>query len=69
MVPPIDEDMLFLSPAIKLFPELLKAESRGVVLTGELPEFFSFCPCLAGGEGVQECVGTTQSSLNSSDKV
>jgi len=41
----IDEDMLFLSPAIKRFPELLEAANRGVILTGELPEFFSFCPC------------------------
>lgn len=42
----IDEDVLFLSPAIKQFmPELVQAKSKGVYISTEMEEFFRFCPC------------------------
>lgn len=42
----IDEDVLFLSPAIKQFiPQLVKAKEKGVYITTEMEEFFRFCPC------------------------
>ena len=41
----ITEDMVFISPGVKLYPELLEAQNRGCVLTGEMAEFFSFCSC------------------------
>ena len=42
----IDEDILFLSPAIKQFlPQLAKAKDDGVYITTEMEEFFRFCPC------------------------
>jgi len=42
----IDEDVLFLSPAIKQFtPELVKAKNNGVYISTEMEEFFRFCPC------------------------
>lgn len=51
----INEDYLFLSPAIKFTAELQEAKKNGVVLTGELPEFFSLCPCkticITGSDG------------------
>lgn len=42
----IDEDVLFLSPAIKQFlPQLITAKDKGVYITTEMQEFFKFCPC------------------------
>jgi len=42
----IDEDVLFLSPAIKQFlPQLVTAKKNGVYITTEMQEFFKFCPC------------------------
>ncbi len=42
----INEDILFLSPAIKQFlPEIAYAKSKGVYITTEMEEFFRFCPC------------------------
>ena len=42
----IDEDVLFLSPAVRQdLPGLLKAKERGTVLTNEMEEFFRLCPC------------------------
>lgn len=41
-----DEDVFFLSPAVRPdLPELQTAVSRGAVLTNEMQEFFSLCPC------------------------
>ena len=47
----IDEDILFLAPAINIarLPELQSAQSRGVILTTEMEEFFKLCPCLKIG--------------------
>lgn len=42
----IDEDVLFLSPAIKQFlPQLVRAKENGVYITTEMQEFFKLCPC------------------------
>ena len=68
----IDEDMLFLSPAIKLLPELLASQNRGVVLTGELPEFFSFCNCkticITGSDGKTTTTTLTAKILEAEGK-
>ncbi len=42
----IDEELLFLSPAVRPdLPELLKAKENGTRITGEMEEFFRLCPC------------------------
>lgn len=42
----IDEELLFLSPAVRSdIPELLEARERGTRITCEMQEFFSLCPC------------------------
>lgn len=42
----INEDILFLAPAVRPdIPELKKAEENGAVLTSEMQEFFQYCPC------------------------
>ena len=42
----INEDILFLSPAVRDDKkELLEAKARGAVLTSEMQEFFNLCPC------------------------
>lgn len=42
----IDEDILFLSPAVRDDKkELLEAKAKGAVLTSEMQEFFGLCPC------------------------
>lgn len=46
----IDEDVLFLSPAIKQFlPQLEKARADGVYITTEMQEFLKLCPCATVG--------------------
>lgn len=52
----IDEDVLFLSPAVRPdLPELLAAKARGTRITSEMEEFFSLCPCriigITGSDG------------------
>jgi UDP-N-acetylmuramoylalanine--D-glutamate ligase len=42
----IDEEYLFLSPAVRSdLPKLAEAKERGTVLTNEMEEFFRLCPC------------------------
>jgi UDP-N-acetylmuramoylalanine--D-glutamate ligase len=42
----IDEEFLFLSPAVRSdLPKLAEAKERGTVLTNEMEEFFRLCPC------------------------
>ncbi len=42
----VDEDMLFLSPAIKQFEkDIVNAKNKGVYISTEMEEFFRFCPC------------------------
>ncbi|MCH5183659.1 MAG: UDP-N-acetylmuramoyl-L-alanine--D-glutamate ligase [Oscillospiraceae bacterium] len=42
----LDEDVLFLAPAVRPdLPELCAAAERGAVLTSEMQEFFRLCPC------------------------
>lgn len=42
----IDENVLFLSPAVHPdLPALQAASERGVILTSEMQEFFTHCPC------------------------
>ncbi|MBQ5791760.1 MAG: UDP-N-acetylmuramoyl-L-alanine--D-glutamate ligase [Clostridia bacterium] len=42
----IDEEFLFLSPAVRSdLPKLEEAKERGTVLTNEMEEFFRLCPC------------------------
>ena len=42
----IDEEFLFLSPAVRSdLPKLEEARKRGTVLTNEMEEFFRLCPC------------------------
>lgn len=46
----IDEELLFLAPAIRPDkPELAAAKARGTVLTTELNEFLALCPCRTVG--------------------
>lgn len=42
----LDEDVLFLAPAVRPdLPELKRAAERGAILTSEMQEFFRLCPC------------------------
>lgn len=42
----IDEELLFLSPAVRPdIPELLKAKENGTRITSEMEEFFRLCKC------------------------
>lgn len=42
----IDEEYLFLSPAVRSdLPKLAEAKERSTVLTNEMEEFFRLCPC------------------------
>ncbi len=42
----INEDVLFLSPAVRQdLPLLQEAKARGTALTNEMEEFFRLCPC------------------------
>lgn len=52
----IDENYLFLSPAVRDdLPALQKAKENGTVLTNEMEEFFALCPCpiigITGSDG------------------
>jgi len=67
----IDEDVLFLSPAVRPDqPDLLDARSRGVRITNEMQEFFSLCPCpiigITGSDGKTTTTTLTAKLLEAS---
>ncbi len=42
----LTEDVIFRTPGIKYYlPELVRARENGQIVTSEMEEFFSFCPC------------------------
>ena len=67
----IDEDVLFLSPAVRPdLPPLLDAAQRGVRLTNEMQEFFLHCPCriigITGSDGKTTTTTLTAKLLEAS---
>ncbi len=67
----IDEDVLFLSPAVRPdLPALVEARSRGVYLTNEMQEFFLHCPCriigITGSDGKTTTTTLTAKLLSAS---
>lgn len=67
----IDEDVLFLSPAVRPdLPALLDAKARGVYLTNEMQEFFLHCPCpiigITGSDGKTTTTTLTAKLLEAS---
>lgn len=67
----IDEDVLFLSPAVRPdLPALVEASARGVYLTNEMQEFFLHCPCriigITGSDGKTTTTTLTAKLLEAS---